>query len=106
MVAAAEKPLRYNGFGHAPTAIFRYAPKPEKMHRSVHTGKWGLCDCIHFLRLVERFALLMIQALCGLSFVSMCQTWDYTMIFPSRQIQKNVIQKEPVPLVKFWMFDS
>ena len=23
------------------------------MHRSVHTGKWGLCDCIHLLKLVD-----------------------------------------------------
>lgn len=53
MVATAAKPRYYNGFRHAPTAICQYAPKPEKMHRSVHTGKWALCDCIHLLKLVE-----------------------------------------------------
>ena len=53
MVATAAKPLRYKAFSHAPTSVCRYAPKPEKMHRSVHTGKWGLCDCIHLLKLVD-----------------------------------------------------
>ena len=53
MVATAAKPLRYNGFSHTPTAVCRYAPKPVKMHRSVYTGKWGLCDCIHLLKLVD-----------------------------------------------------
>lgn len=61
MVATAAKPLRYNGFGYAPTAVCRYAPKVEKMHRSVHTGKWALCDCIHLLKLVESVPTDLIQ---------------------------------------------
>ena len=61
MVATAVKPRDYNGFRHAPASVCRYAPKAEKMHRSVHTGKWALCDCIHLLRLVEKTLPTLIQ---------------------------------------------
>ena len=59
MVATAAKPLRYNGFSHTPTAVCRYAPKPEKMHRSVHTGKWGFSEIAAQLNAIvdEHFGL-------------------------------------------------
>ena len=53
MYAATAQPLFYKAFSPRTATVYGYAPKPEKMHRSVHTGKWALCTCMILFRLVD-----------------------------------------------------
>ena len=61
MYATAAKPLFHKAFSPRTATIYGYAPKAEKMHRSVHIVKWSLCDCIHLLKLVDIKASVLIQ---------------------------------------------